>query len=211
MATALTITISLTKGTVKLDKQLILGNSYTVTTVGDTGIVYTITDCQGNALVQCTVATLAMNTQALVDEFENCADCGAAKVFHIYATKASLVVAMGQVVVKWTPITFTVDGTVATLKGDTGEQGARGKSAFEVWQENGNEGKSYGEFLLAITGATGPQGADGNDADVSVVEGQITALTTPTALALPVSSDAIGAFMEKVEAVVAELRSRGLV
>lgn len=53
-----------------------------------------------------------------------------------------------------------------TFKGPKGKDGADGKSAYDVWKENGNEGKTEKEFIDSLKGEPGEKGADGtNGAD----------------------------------------------
>ena len=53
-----------------------------------------------------------------------------------------------------------------TFKGPKGEAGADGKSAYDVWKENGNDGKTEKEFIDSLKGEPGKDGADGtNGAD----------------------------------------------
>lgn len=52
------------------------------------------------------------------------------------------------------------------FKGPKGEDGDDGKSAYDVWKENGNEGKTEKEFIDSLKGEPGEKGADGtNGAD----------------------------------------------
>ncbi|WP_051245848.1 ESPR-type extended signal peptide-containing protein [Veillonella magna] len=52
------------------------------------------------------------------------------------------------------------------FKGPKGEDGTDGKSAYDVWKENGNEGKTEKEFIDSLKGEPGKDGADGtNGAD----------------------------------------------
>ena len=50
--------------------------------------------------------------------------------------------------------------------GTDGTNGADGKSAYDVWKENGNDGKTEKEFIDSLKGEPGKDGADGtNGAD----------------------------------------------
>lgn len=50
--------------------------------------------------------------------------------------------------------------------GTNGTNGADGKSAYDVWKENGNDGKTEKEFIDSLKGEPGEKGADGtNGAD----------------------------------------------
>ena len=50
-------------------------------------------------------------------------------------------------------------------KGETGPIGLDGKSAYQVWVENGNAG-TVSDFLNSIKGSTGPQGEKGDTGDI---------------------------------------------
>ena len=49
------------------------------------------------------------------------------------------------------------------FKGPKGEDGADGKSAYDVWKENGNDGKTEKEFIDSLKGEPGKDGADGTN------------------------------------------------
>ncbi len=67
---------------------------------------------------------------------------------------------------KYTLVTLNKDSLKndPAFKGDTGEKGADGKSAYEVWKGlDGNDGKSEQEFINSLKGKDGQDGAKGAD------------------------------------------------
>ncbi len=151
MSIPLTVTVNAPRSSLRLDAALVLGNSYDITWVGTTG--YTapqliLCDCDGNALAASAADVIALNTQALADLFVLDGGCVGSmqKAFHFYAVADETVIGIAQVFVRHSPVSFTADGTPATLKGDKGDTGAQGEqgvaglSAYEVAVANGYEG-----------------------------------------------------------------------
>jgi hypothetical protein len=159
MSIPLTVTVSPLRMSLRLDAVLVLGNSYTLTWVGATGYdspQLVLVDCNGNALATSSGDTLALNTQDLTDLFspETCSS-SLQMSFHLYAVAESTVIGTAQVFVRYSPVSFTADGTPATLKGDKGDTGAQGEqgiaglSAYEVAVANGYEGNQE-EWLASL-------------------------------------------------------------
>ncbi len=143
MTQALTVTVNTTEATLTANKIMVLGTGYAVTFAGASGLDLVLADCHGKGLVESANDALTLNTQPLVDAFAGHDGCSSAKIFHLYALAAGAVIARGQVLVKWAPLTFAVDGS--TVPG-TGPQGGPG--------EKGDKGDK-GEPGVDGTNATG--------------------------------------------------------
>lgn len=166
MSTPTTITLDLGAAALVSDKVWTLGSAYDISFVDAAGVdvegvVLTLVSCR-DGLAQSSDSSIQLNTQALVDLFGDKTCCPMSKIVHAYATKDGCTIAFGHIVIQWSPITFTVDNTPVLLKGDKGEKGDDGRSAYEIWlTKPGNAGKNEDEFLLLLKGAPGEDGDNG--------------------------------------------------
>lgn len=164
--TPTTITLDLQAAALVSDKVWTLGSEYEIEFVDSDGVVVegvvlTLVSCR-DGLAQSSDSSIQLNTETLVDLFDDKTCCPMSKIVHAYATKDGCTIAFGHIVIQWSPITFTVDSTPVLLKGDKGDKGDDGRSAYEIWlTQSGNEGKTESEFIQLLKGTPGEDGANG--------------------------------------------------
>ncbi len=157
MAIPLTVTVNHLTQSVRLNARLVLGNSYTLTWAGTTLVSpqLVLVDEYANGLAESADGTLSLARQALVDKYPDEPGFNYAKTFSLYAVAQGVVVGSAQVFVFWSPLSFDVDDTPWTLKGDKGDKGDQGISAYDVAVLFGYEGTAE-EWLLSLKGDPGP-------------------------------------------------------
>ena len=164
--TPTTITLDLQAAALVSDKVWTLGSAYDISFVDSTSVavadvVLTLVSCR-EGLAQSVDGAILLNTETLVDFFDDTTCCPISKIVHAYATKDGATIAFGHIVVQWSPLTFTVDSTPVLLQGDQGDKGDDGRSAYEIWlTKSGNAGKTEDEFVLLLKGAPGADGETG--------------------------------------------------
>lgn len=110
------------------------------------------------------IYTLNLNTSAVREAFAWNANetPGATASLVVYILEGENIVATGNSTIKWSPMNFTTDGRVVSLKGDKGEAGPQGPQGPQGAQgPKGDKGERGPKGDKGETGATGPTGARG--------------------------------------------------